>query len=57
MRGAGCRELEGVLAPSTLAACGVGVPGWQFDAAAYAATCSALEQCARVPASAPNPEP
>ncbi len=33
----------------TLAACGVGAPGWAFDAAAYAAACRALEARAVAP--------
>ena len=57
VRGAGDRELAGVLAPDSLAACGVGVPGWAFDAAAYEATCRALEQRAHAPVPATSPEP
>ena len=55
VRGAGDRELAGVLAHGALAACGVGVPGWAFDAAAYEATCRELEQRADAPVSALKP--
>lgn len=57
VRGADNRELTGVLAPGALAACGVGVPGWAFDAAAYEATCYALEQRAHARVSAMDPIP
>ena len=55
VRGAGDRELTGVLAPGALAACGVGMPGWAFDAAAYEATCRALERQAHTPMPALDP--
>ena len=56
-RGAGDRELAGVLAPGALAVCGVGTPGWKFDAVAYQATCRVLEQRAHVPVSALDSKP
>ncbi len=55
-RGAAGEGRAGV-PPGTLAACGVGAPGWAFDAAAYAAACRALEARAGAPPRAAGAPP